>query len=125
MGEPIIRVNSVVINVVDYEAQKAFWTAVLGTGVRQEFAPFFGWLAPQHEGGVQVALQAVEDPTPGRRRLHIDAVVDDVEAAHRPHRRAGRRPRRGPRARRPRLAGDDRPRGQRVLHRLGVGPRPA
>ncbi len=81
MSEQVITVGSVVINVVDYDRQKAFWGAVLGSEVAQEFAPHFVWFRPQHEGGISVALQTVEDPTEGTRRLHLDAGVADVEAA--------------------------------------------
>lgn len=81
MSEPVVTVASVVINVGDYEKQKAFWGSVLGSDVAQEFAPWFVWFAPQHPGGVSVALQTVEDPTEGPRRLHLDTSADDVEAA--------------------------------------------
>lgn len=76
-----MTVGSVVINVVDYERQKAFWTAVLGVEVAKEHAPYFCWLVPQHDGGISVALQTVEDPTEGPRRLHLDADVADIAAA--------------------------------------------
>jgi predicted enzyme related to lactoylglutathione lyase len=80
MGEPVMTIGTVVINVSDYETEKAFWSAVLGVGVAREF-PGFCWLEPQHEGGVSLALQRVEDPTPGRRRLHLDSAVPDIAAA--------------------------------------------
>ncbi len=81
MGEPVIEVGSVMINVVDFERQKAFWGAVLGVEVAQEIAPQFCWFAPQHPGGVMVALQRVDEATEGTRRLHLDAAVADVDEA--------------------------------------------
>lgn len=81
MSEPVITVGSVVINVLDYERQKAFWGAVLGAEPAQEFAPHFLWFRPQHEGGISVALQTVDEATDGTRRLHLDASVPDIEAA--------------------------------------------
>jgi predicted enzyme related to lactoylglutathione lyase len=81
MSEPVITVGSVVINVRDYELQKSFWGAVLGSDVAQEFAPWFVWFVPQHEGGVSVALQTVEEPTEGPRRLHLDTTVPDIASA--------------------------------------------
>jgi predicted enzyme related to lactoylglutathione lyase len=81
MGERVVTVNSVVINVRDYDLQKAFWGALLDSEVVQEFAPYFVWFAPQHDGGISVALQTVEEPTEGPRRLHLDTSVDDIEAA--------------------------------------------
>ena len=80
MTDRVATIGSVVINVVDFEKEKAFWTALLGVGVGMGF-PGFCWLEPQHEGGIQVALQQVADPTPGRNRLHIDTGVDDLDAA--------------------------------------------
>ena len=81
MESRVATVNSVVINVRDYERQKAFWGAVLGVEVAQEFAPWFLWFAPQHDGGISVALQTVAEPTEGTRRLHLDTTVPDIEAA--------------------------------------------
>jgi predicted enzyme related to lactoylglutathione lyase len=80
MAERVATVGSVVINVVDMEREKAFWGAVLGVDVAMEL-PGFCWLAPQHEGGVSVALQVVADPTPGRNRLHLDTGVADLDVA--------------------------------------------
>lgn len=81
MSERVVTVGSVVINVRDYEKQKAFWGAMLGSDVAQEFAPHFVWFAPQHPGGISVALQTVQDPTEGPRRLHLDTSADDPVAA--------------------------------------------
>lgn len=80
MGERIVTVGTVVINVTDLEREKDFWTSLLGVEVSREF-PGIAWLQAQHEGGVCVALQQVPDPTPGRNRLHLDTAVDDLEAA--------------------------------------------
>jgi len=76
----ISTVGSVVINVTDYESEKAFWTAVLGVGVAREF-PGFCWLEPQHEGGVSIALQSSPDPGPAMGRLHLDTSVADLDEA--------------------------------------------
>lgn len=81
MPEPVVTVASVVINVKDYDTEKAFWGAMLGADVAREFPGFFCWFEPQHEGGISVALQLVPDPTPGRRRLHLDMSVEDVDVA--------------------------------------------
>lgn len=81
MSEPVVTVGSVVINVLDYERQKAFWGAVLGVDMVQDFSPHFGWFAPQHEGGISVALQTVEEATEGIRRLHLDTGADDIDVA--------------------------------------------
>jgi len=80
MSDPVVTVATVVINVVDIEAERAFWSAVLGVEVARQF-PGFVWLAPQHDGGVSIALQQVTDPTQGRNRLHLDTGVDDLDVA--------------------------------------------
>lgn len=83
MADRVATVATVVINVRDIEREKEFWSAVLGVGVAREFEGFFVWLEPQHEGGVSVALQRVENPTEGRNRLHLDSTVDDLDDAQR------------------------------------------
>jgi predicted enzyme related to lactoylglutathione lyase len=81
MSDPVVTVGAVVINVLDYDRQKAFWGAVLGVDMVQEIPPHFGWFAPQHEGGISVALQTVEEATEGTRRLHLDTGAPDIDAA--------------------------------------------
>lgn len=75
-----VRLTSVVVNCVDIERQVGFWRALLGVGEAQRVDGFFVWLEPQQPGGVMLAFQKVGDPTPGRRRLHLDLGVDDVDA---------------------------------------------
>jgi predicted enzyme related to lactoylglutathione lyase len=72
--------GTVVVNVTDYEGEKAFWSAFLGVGVMREF-PGFCWLEPQHEGGVSLALQQSPEPGAPAGRLHLDTGVDDLDAA--------------------------------------------
>lgn len=81
MSDRVITLQSVVINVRDYERQKEFWGTVLGADVVHEIPPHFVWFRPQHDGGISIALQTVEDPTEGPRRLHLDASVPDVDRA--------------------------------------------
>jgi predicted enzyme related to lactoylglutathione lyase len=80
VADAVGTMGSVVINVSDYEKEKAFWMAFLGVGVAREF-PGFCWLEPQHDGGVAVALQLSEDPGDNAGRLHIDTGVADVDEA--------------------------------------------
>lgn len=81
MSEPVATLGATVINVVDYELQRDFWTSVLGVEVGLEFPGVFCWFKPQHEGGPVLALQHVDDATDGTRRLHIDTAVDDLDVA--------------------------------------------
>ncbi len=75
------HISSVVINTTDHDRLVEFWSELLGVGIARSIPPFFTWLEPQQEGGVSVAIQFVPDPTPGRRRLHLDTAVSDVDAA--------------------------------------------
>jgi predicted enzyme related to lactoylglutathione lyase len=81
MSEPVITVGTVVINVLDFERQKEFWGSVLGVEVAREIPPYFVWFTPQQAGGMRIALQAVAEASEGPRRLHLDSVVTNVEAA--------------------------------------------
>lgn len=80
MASAVGTVGSVVINVTDYEREKAFWGAFLGVGIMREF-PGFCWFDPQHDGGVSVALQLSESPGEPGGRVHLDTGVDDIDAA--------------------------------------------
>jgi catechol 2,3-dioxygenase-like lactoylglutathione lyase family enzyme len=76
----VVRIGTVVINTTDVEALSRFWSELLGVEEAYRLAGFV-WLKPQRPGAFQIAFQLVEDPTPGRRRLHLDSAVDDVETA--------------------------------------------
>jgi catechol 2,3-dioxygenase-like lactoylglutathione lyase family enzyme len=73
-------IGSVVINVADYEKEKAFWQSFLGVGVAREF-PGFCWLEPQRPGGISVALQKSPDPGDPAGRVHLDSLVADLAEA--------------------------------------------
>jgi predicted enzyme related to lactoylglutathione lyase len=81
MSEPVGRLDTIVINVLDLGRQREFWQAVLGVEVAAEYPPTYVFLKPQHPGGVSVALQLVESATEGTRRLHLDLGVTDRDAA--------------------------------------------
>lgn len=70
-----------VINTDDPDRLAAFWSALLGVGIARRSGPHFIWLQPQHEGGISVAFQRVEQPTEGRRRLHLDMIVEDLDSS--------------------------------------------
>jgi predicted enzyme related to lactoylglutathione lyase len=81
MSEPAVTISSVVINALDFERLKAFWSELLASEVAFEIPGQFCWLKPQQEGGVSVALQHVDHATEGRNRVHLDAAVTDIAAA--------------------------------------------
>ncbi len=81
MAAKMVTIGAVVINVVDYEREKAFWTELLEVDMAREFPGIFGWLRPQHEGGISLALQKTDELKTDRNRVHIDTGVDDLDAA--------------------------------------------
>jgi hypothetical protein len=76
----IPTVRSVVINTTDEERLAAFWAELLGVEVAHRTEGFL-WLRPQRPGAFSIAFQRVANPTEGRRRLHLDTSVSDLEAA--------------------------------------------
>lgn len=76
------RLGAIVINATDHDGVVAFWSALLDVGVARQIPGVFTWLEPQPgAGSVSVAVQRVAAPTEGRRRLHMDFGVDDLDAA--------------------------------------------
>jgi glyoxalase superfamily protein len=68
-----------VINATDEESG-----GVLGRASRVEVAQRtegFIWLKPQRPGAFSIAFQRVAEPTEGRRRLHLDTSLRDLETA--------------------------------------------
>jgi predicted enzyme related to lactoylglutathione lyase len=78
---PAPKVGSVVINTDDPDRLAAFWIGLLGVEIARRSGQYFIWLEPQHEGGISVAFQKVDDPTEGRRRLHLDMYVEDLDSS--------------------------------------------
>lgn len=74
-------VGSVVINTTNPEGLAAFWMKLLDVGIARQVGPYFIWLEAQHPGGIYVAFQQVDEPTEGRRRLHLDMGVSDLDEA--------------------------------------------
>lgn len=77
----IAKWASVVVNTTDVDRLVAFWTKVLGVDVLMRPVPEFVWLEPQQPGGIKLAFQEVCEPTEGRRRLHLDFGVPNLEEA--------------------------------------------
>lgn len=76
------RLGYVQIDCVDPERMARFWAPLLGTDVQVTYGepPHYVNLAPVH-GGPSLSLHRVSRPTPGKNRLHVDLVVDDLEQA--------------------------------------------
>ncbi|GAA1347487.1 VOC family protein [Catellatospora bangladeshensis] len=74
-----LTIGMITIDTADPQKLADFWSKALGTQVQHDWGEFLV-LAPTAEGGVQLGLQRVEDPTPGKNRLHFDAHVADRAA---------------------------------------------
>lgn len=81
MAAVAARMSTVVINTTDIDRLLPFWRQLLAVGVAHRIGDMFVWLDRQSGAGVGLAFQRVPDPTPGRRRLHIDLEVEDLDAA--------------------------------------------
>lgn len=76
---PAARIATIMVNAMDAERLAAFWAALLGTAVSSRVDQFV-WLQPAGPGAPQLAFQQVEQPTEGRRRLHLDIHGPDPAA---------------------------------------------
>ena len=115
-----IGIASITFDSLDPVALAGWWAERFGAAITANVDGFFVLVA----GGslpTQLAFQKVDDPTPGKNKLHLDIHTDDdldAEVARWTARR-GDEPREAQR-RRLRLGHADRSGRQRVLHRRGV-----
>ena len=60
-----------------------FWSAILDSEVIEPGADRSGWfrLQPLGSGGPFMNFQPVEEPKVGKVRIHVDVLVDDLDAA--------------------------------------------
>jgi catechol 2,3-dioxygenase-like lactoylglutathione lyase family enzyme len=77
-----IEIGSTVINVLDLERARAFWTAALGYVSRDPEwdDPTFAVLCPPGRDWSNVSLQLARKPKSGRNRVHLDLYADDQAA---------------------------------------------
>jgi hypothetical protein len=54
-----------------------WWADQLGGEINDPFGGFFVFV---YGGPLQMAFQKVDDPTPGKNKLHVDLVADDLDA---------------------------------------------
>lgn len=79
---PAPFIATVVINSEHPARLVAFWSAFLGTTVAQEMQGLT-WLQPTSDGGVSLAVQQVDAKAAPQSDVHVDIVVDDLDAAQR------------------------------------------
>ena len=72
MGSDPVRVGSVVIDFADLELMTRFWGDALGYRPDESGRTERWCRLGDPAGRVNVSLQVVPDPTPGKNRLHLD-----------------------------------------------------
>jgi catechol 2,3-dioxygenase-like lactoylglutathione lyase family enzyme len=74
------KVTTVMVDTVDLDASAVFWSEFLGLEEVYRNDTYV-YLSPMSEGGPHLAFQLVDEPRPGKNRLHLDIQVDDRVAA--------------------------------------------
>ena len=74
---------AVTIDCNDPDALATFWSALLGTAIVEPGPDRPGWrrLQPFGAAGPGLNFQPVDEPKVGKARLHLDVLVDDIDAA--------------------------------------------
>ena len=74
-----LSIAMITVNTTDAESLASWWATQLGA---QTLATNDGWFVVL--GGddqpVRLAFQKVDDPTPGRNKLHLDLLAEDLDA---------------------------------------------
>ncbi|MFD1149963.1 VOC family protein [Saccharothrix hoggarensis] len=70
-------IGMITFDTIDPHRLADFWTKALGTSIQHDWGGEFLMLAPAAGTTLQVGLQKVEAPTPGKNRVHFDAHVED------------------------------------------------
>ena len=79
-GHRQVRVGSVVIDCLELKRMKEFWTAALGYAPDAAGESDDWCRLDDPDGRVNVSLQVVPDPTPGKNKLHLDLYTSNREA---------------------------------------------
>jgi predicted enzyme related to lactoylglutathione lyase len=73
-----LRTENITFDSTDPEKLADWWARALDGQVNPVAPPFF--ITVSRTEGPGLAFQKVDDPTPGKNRLHIDFHADDLEA---------------------------------------------
>ncbi|MEZ5219526.1 MAG: VOC family protein [Ilumatobacteraceae bacterium] len=72
-------ISYLVIDCADPQRLATFWTAALGAEIASVWNQYV-ILKPAAEGQPGLAFQQVPEPKAGKNRVHLDFIVDDLEA---------------------------------------------
>ena len=73
-----LKTENITFDTTDPEGLAAWWARALDGEVTPIAPPFF--VVVSRPEGPGLAFQQVEDPTPGKNKVHLDFSADDVEA---------------------------------------------
>jgi hypothetical protein len=72
-----LSIATVTVDTTDPVPLARWWADQLGGEVKD---PFDGFFLIVSGGPVQMAFGKVDDPTPGKNRIHVDLMADDLDA---------------------------------------------
>ncbi len=72
-----LSIVTVAVDTTDPVPLARWWAEQVGGEVKDPFGGFFLLVSG---GPVNLAFQKVDDPTPGKNRIHIDLRADDLDA---------------------------------------------
>jgi predicted enzyme related to lactoylglutathione lyase len=72
-----LSIVTVTVDTTDPVPLARWWADQLGGEVSDQTGGFFVIVSG---GPVQMAFQKVDDPTPGKNRIHVDLMADDLDA---------------------------------------------
>lgn len=72
-----LAIGMITIDSSDPRPLAAWWAERLGAPIVEENDGWFIMIGATP----MLAIQHVEDPTPGKNRIHLDLIVDDLDAA--------------------------------------------
>jgi hypothetical protein len=71
-------IHNVTFDAVEPRRLGRFWAEATGYAVTEERDDFVRLEAPDHRGVRQLLFLQVDDPTPGKNRMHIDMAAADL-----------------------------------------------
>jgi predicted enzyme related to lactoylglutathione lyase len=70
----------VTIDCADPQGLAEFWTKALDVEIRGDYGDFVMLGGAERLSGLHLGLQRVPQPTPGKNRVHVDLMTDDLQA---------------------------------------------
>ena len=74
-----LTLGMITMDTTDAEALAGWWAEQTGASIGETYD---GWFVMVSGGGLPatLAFQKIDDPTPGKNRVHLDLTTDDLDA---------------------------------------------